>query len=125
MNKRTQLYISIALGIIVSVYLTYVHFNSSALACPTSGIINCETVLTSQYSSIFGIPVAALGLVLFMLGLLMLLKNNETMIFLWSIAGAGAILYSVASQFLLGEICIWCLALDVIIFSTIIIANKK
>jgi uncharacterized membrane protein len=123
-NKRI-IYILITLGVIDSIYLTIVHFYSNALACPSTGLINCESVLTSQYSAIFGVPVAILGLILFILAIFMLLKNDDTMKFLWSIAGAGAIVYSLVSQTLLGEVCIYCLALDLIILSLLYITNEK
>lgn len=125
MDIKKVIYTLIALGLIDSIYLTIVHFDSSVLTCPSAGIINCESVLTSPYSTIFGIPVAIMGLVLFIVAFFMLLKQNDTMIFLWSVAGAGAIIYSLASQTLLGEICIYCLLLDAIIAGLLYVSNKK
>ena len=98
-------------------------FSPGALACPNTGVINCEGVITSQYSEIFGIPVAVLGLVLFLLSIYMLPRNNDTMQFLWSIAGLGAVIYSFTTQYLLGEICIWCLSLDAVIIATLLVVN--
>ena len=126
MNSKSLLYILIALGLIISIYLTIVHFEPGALACPKTGIIDCESVLTSQYSSIFGIPVAVLGLILFLLAIFMLLiKPNDTMKFLWSIAGTAAVLYSLTSQALIGLFCIYCLALDIVIVATVYVVNRK
>lgn len=55
------------LGLAVAVYLTWAHFDASVqLACPETGIINCERVTQSSYSELFGIfPVAVLGLAFF------------------------------------------------------------
>jgi uncharacterized membrane protein len=54
------------LGLAVSAYETYAHFNGSHLAgCPTggNGTFNCTAVITSSQSMVFGvIPVAVLGL---------------------------------------------------------------
>ena len=126
MQKKILLYALIAIGILISIYLTIVVFNSGALVCPNVGAINCENVLTSQYSSIFGIPVAILGLALLILAILMLVvKSDDTMIFLWSIAGAGAVAYSIISQALIGSVCLYCLSLDIVILALVYISNKK
>ena len=43
------------IGVAIAGYLTIVHFRESLLVC--SGISDCETVQTSQYAEILGIPV--------------------------------------------------------------------
>jgi uncharacterized membrane protein len=48
-----------ALGAGIAAYLTVTHLTNSHVACLTSG---CETVQTSRWSELGGIPVAALGL---------------------------------------------------------------
>jgi len=53
-------------GLAVAAYLTYEHFTAgSTLACPDTGVVNCAKVTSSQYSKLFGIPVALLGLAFF------------------------------------------------------------
>lgn len=55
-------------GLAVSVYETYAHYNGSHLAgCPTgTGTFNCTAVITSPQSMVFGvIPVADLGLLFY------------------------------------------------------------
>src|SRR6478735_11682122 len=53
-------------GLAVAGYLTVEHFTSSTtLACPETGVINCQKVTTSAQSAVFGIPVAVLGLLFF------------------------------------------------------------
>lgn len=49
-------------GLALSAYLTYVHYNLDALVCGTGG---CELVQTSEYSEMFGIPIAIFGLLMF------------------------------------------------------------
>jgi len=56
-------------GIGVAGYLTYVHYDQGALVC---GIGNCEIVQSSTYAKTFGIPIALLGLAMY-LGVLALL----------------------------------------------------
>ena len=50
-------------GIAIAGYLTLVHYRDSLLVC--SGISDCETVQNSSYSEVAGIPIALMGLLLF------------------------------------------------------------
>lgn len=53
-------------GLAVAAYLTYAHYDTHIqLACPDKGIINCAQVTSSKYSTVFGVPVALLGLLFF------------------------------------------------------------
>ena len=65
---RIRFWASIALatiGLALATYLTIVHYvGFSLLPCPTGKTKStCQTVQTSQWSSVAGIPVALLGLV--------------------------------------------------------------
>ena len=48
------------IGLLDSLYLTWVKLSHTEAAC-LPGIGNCETVNTSRYASIYGIPIALLG----------------------------------------------------------------
>lgn len=124
MRRKLALYISSILGIVIGTYLTYARYNLNSLACPEYGIINCGSVITSQFSQIIGVPTSVLAVVLFILAPFMLTSKKDHLPFLWMVAGAGAILYSLGAQFLLGLVCLYCLLLDIIIFSNILIAQK-
>lgn len=50
-------------GAAISGYLTYAHFNIDALVCAGGG---CEVVQQSKYSEIMGIPIALMGLLMFL-----------------------------------------------------------
>ncbi len=50
------------LGALISAYLTWTHFAGLVPVCTGSGE-GCETVQSSRYATIVGIPVALLGLV--------------------------------------------------------------
>lgn len=112
----------VILGIIISVYLTYVHFEPAGLYCPNTGIIDCEQVLTSSYSAILGIPLAIQALVWFaVLGVLTFYKrlwgisSFHVIRDVWLIIGLGGIVYSITAMHLIGKICIYCSSLDVLI----------
>ena len=53
-------------GFGISIYLLIVHYQPQALVCNNSGVVNCEKVLTSPQSVIFGIPVPVFGLAFFL-----------------------------------------------------------
>lgn len=63
--KKPLSILSLVLAIVglgLSIYLTYVHYNIDALVCGTGG---CEIVQTSRYSEMFGVPIAVFGVVMF------------------------------------------------------------
>lgn len=117
LDQRTVLLVLLILGIADSAYLTIVHFVPGALECPTIGtLVNCEQVVTSSLSNVFGVPLAVLGLIWFVASLLFLLLGyNKIVKNVWMIIGVGGIIYSIMSQAIIGRLCIYCSLLDVII----------
>ncbi len=102
------------IGIVDSAYLTAKHFSGAQVPC--SIISGCETVLTSSYAEIAGIPTAAFGvlayLVAFSLALLTAFGNRS----LWKVFGATVILMSgftlwliYLQAFVIGAFCQFCL----------------
>ena len=59
---RTVLLVLAVLGVLISAYLTWTHFAGLAPIC-TGGGAACETVQSSRYATILGVPVALLGLI--------------------------------------------------------------
>jgi len=61
-GRKLRLAIAIVcvIGIGIAGYLTYVHYEGLKVLCLASG--GCETVQSSQYAKLAGIPVAVLGL---------------------------------------------------------------
>ncbi len=113
-----------AAGLAVAGYLTVEHYTSSTtLACPETGVINCQKVTTSAQSAVFGIPVAPLGAVFFAVMLAAgtpaawraahpLLRWGRPAL---ALAGVGMVLYLVyAELFILDAICLWCTAVHVL-----------
>ncbi len=49
-------------GVLVAAYLTYVHYEHDALVC---GVGDCALVQTSAYATLAGVPIAVLGLVMY------------------------------------------------------------
>ena len=105
-----------AVGAAVAAYLLAVRSGSAELVCRTGG---CETVQSSSYSEVLGIPVAALGLAAFVaIGVLTLLASP----FAWAAATSLSLAAVAFSAYLLivqvtiiGELCDWCLVSDALV----------
>ena len=56
---RISLFVLALIGLLDSVYLTYIKLANATASC--AGIGDCDAVNSSQYAEIFGIPIALLG----------------------------------------------------------------
>ncbi len=105
----------VLIGLADAIYLTYIHYNPGALVCTVG---NCHTVQTSKYSMIGPIPVAVLGLLMYVtIGLISIvrwrrpdLSSTLTMVS-FAIVLAGVI-YAAYLTYLelnvINAICQWC-----------------
>jgi uncharacterized membrane protein len=102
-------------GAAIASYLLYVRWTGGNLVCSTGG---CETVQSSRYAEVLGVPVAALGLVAF-LGLFAgaVVRGDWARLGQATLA-LSALLFSgylLVIQFAaIGAVCHWCLATDVV-----------
>ncbi|HEX5800373.1 MAG TPA: vitamin K epoxide reductase family protein [Gaiellaceae bacterium] len=102
-------------GAAVAGYLTWVRYSGATIACTTGG---CETVQSSSYSELVGVPVALLGLLGYLAIAASALRETE----LFRIAGAAVALaaagfgaYLLVVQIaVIGAVCDWCLTSDAI-----------
>ncbi|MCL4372212.1 vitamin K epoxide reductase family protein [Candidatus Marsarchaeota archaeon] len=118
----------VAIALLDSVYLSVEHFDNGVLACPDTGIVDCAQVLSSNFSSVFGIPIAFLGLAWVVIMLVISYKRDELTAFLapiWYIVGLFGVGYSFTAQYLIGKICIYCTTLDVCIIAIVLLATFK
>ncbi len=113
-------------GLALAAYLTVIHFQGKAPICPISGgLVNCSAVVTSRWSTIFGIPVPVLGL-LFFAGMLPLQSpqawRSASRVVRWGrlggcAVGIGMILWLISAElFLIGHICVDCTTVHVLTF---------
>jgi uncharacterized membrane protein len=113
---RTAIALLALAGAGVAAYLTATKFSGAAPVCATGG---CETVQSSRYSELAGVPVALLGL----LGYLLLVGTAAVRddlaaalgaaIALGAAVYAGYLLYVQAS--VIDAYCQWCLTSDVLL----------
>jgi len=98
------------IGLGIAIYLTIVHYSGLKVACLASG--SCETVQSSRYAKLAGIPVPVLGLIGY-IGILVTLAIRSD---LGRIAGFGIALtgflfscyLTYRELFTIKAICQWC-----------------
>jgi uncharacterized membrane protein len=126
----TTLSLAIA-GTGVATYLTVAHFTShDLLACSGQGFVDCAKVTTSEQSRVFGIPVAVLGLVWWIVMLALCLpiswRASSPLVHrarLWvAAAGVAFVLWLLYAEFvILHSICLWCSVVHVLVFAEFVL----
>lgn len=113
---RTAIALAVV-GIAVAGYLVYVHYAGIQPACSTGG---CETVQTSEWADVYGVPVALLGLIGYglILGSLLALRGDAQLFASAALSLVG-FLYSgyltYQELFTIKAICQWCVASAVVL----------
>jgi uncharacterized membrane protein len=116
------------LGLAISAYETWAHFNGNHLAgCPTGGggTFNCSAVITSPQSMVFGvIPVAVLGLAFYVAAVP--LFSPWAWRLRWRlvhqlrlasvIVGMGFVVYLIYAELTIGSICEYCTGVHIVTF---------
>ncbi len=111
------------IGFLDSAYLTILHYQHVIPPCTVTN--GCETVLTSSYSQIFGIPIALLGagfyISIIVLSLLLLTspsKLYKNLLVVNTVVGFVISLILLYIQFgIIGTYCQYCLLSEAINFS--------
>ncbi len=109
-----------AIGTLVSAYLTWVHYSGNLALC--IGVGGCEAVQTSRFSIVGTIPVALIGLGVFVAILAVAgvrLRGDapawtDTALFGLSLAATLYVAYlTYVELFVLGAVCPWCVTVAV------------
>lgn len=113
------------LGVIVSTYLTYVHFQvhaddtAYASLCNINADFNCDTVAASEWSLLFGVPVSIWGILFYLFYALfavfkLITKKLPNLSVYFSWAGFFGIVFSLflayISKAVLDTWCLFCMA---------------
>jgi uncharacterized membrane protein len=111
-------------GVGIAGYLTYVHYAGLRPLCGISH--GCETVQTSRYASLVGIPVALLGLISYVVILITLRMRDERALLtghgLTLIAFAFSAYLTYREVFTIHAICSWCVS-SAVVFSLLAITG--
>jgi len=117
--RRASMGLALA-GIGVAGYLTYVHYAGLHPICGVSH--GCETVQTSSYATLFGIPVAVLGLITYGMILISLRLPEERGLlggYALTAIGLGFSVYLTYREvFTIHAICSWCVS-SAIVFTVL------
>lgn len=133
MAKKQEIFIFLiifgaVIGLLDSGYLSMLELRGQTGAACDLGGFNCDAVLTSRYSRLFGIPLAYWGLAyysaLFFLAIVYLdLKNRKILhlieLWLWSGFAVSLILFYLQA-FVLKAFCIYCLISEAAVFAMIL-----
>ena len=139
-HARTLIVVFGSLALAASVASLYVHYQMLAdplytSFCDISETVSCEAVMTSQYGSVYGVPVAAGGAV--WSGLVLLLgvvgmrppRSEEAgriagYVFLLATVGLAGVLYlGYASFFVLRQMCPLCVAMYVGVIGLFVVSG--
>jgi uncharacterized membrane protein len=112
-----------AMGLAISVYLTYVHYAGIEPVC--SSISNCERVQTSEYADLMGVPVAVLGIVGYAAILVSLRMRVDVTALLSYLALAFSAYLTWAEVFKIDAICQWCVASALITLAIAVLATVR
>jgi uncharacterized membrane protein len=112
-SVRIVLAVLAVAGLCMSAYLTWVHLRGVAPVCLAGGG-GCETVQSSRYAEILGVPVAALGLGGYAGLLLAALLRGEAGALLGLFVTLVSVLFSAyltyLELFVIYAICQWCVS---------------
>jgi uncharacterized membrane protein len=122
---RVALLALAVLGALISAYLTWTHFAGLTPVCTGSGE-GCETVQSSRYASVLGIPVALLGLIAYGGLIFSTVLWRELGIYLGFLISLVGTLFSgyltYLEIFVIGALCQWCLASAAIMVAALVCA---
>lgn len=99
----------------IAAYLAYAWYADATIACTTGG---CETVQSSSYAEVAGVPVPFLGLLGYLAIFALALVPGESARTVGTALALGGLAFSLylvlVQAFAIGAFCQWCLASDVI-----------
>jgi uncharacterized membrane protein len=125
-SPRAVLLALAVLGALISAYLTWTHYAGLTPICTGSGE-GCQTVQSSRYASVLGIPVALLGLIAYGGLILSTVLWKETGIYLGLLISLVGTLFSAyltyLEIFVIGALCQWCLASAAIMVAALVCAT--
>jgi len=116
-----------ATGAAVGGYLTFIHWAEEPVIC--GGLGSCATVQSSEYAEVAGVPVALLGLLLYLaIVALVVVAGSRSwgMLAVFGLALSG-VLYSGyltwVELFVLDAICLWCVSSALVIAAIMLLAG--
>ncbi|MEK6969526.1 MAG: vitamin K epoxide reductase family protein [Nanoarchaeota archaeon] len=131
-KKRFQelIFILGVIGLLTSLYLTYIHyFPAESAICDLGETVTCSSVDKNSYSTIFKVPVAVLGAIWFVV---LLLLNGMAYrkdgpwrreVLAWSIIGILSVVYFIGIEILIKTVCPFCTLVHLVVIITLILST--
>jgi uncharacterized membrane protein len=115
------------IGIIITIYLTWVHYTLVQVACPETNVINCAKVLSSAYSTVYHVPLTLFGLFYFLVFFIVsFFKKYEIFLFIFSIIGVLSVFALVYIEIgIIKSICIYCSSIHLLVLLIFFILMYK
>jgi uncharacterized membrane protein len=115
------------IGLGIAAYLTYVHYAGLKVACTNTG---CETVQSSVYAKVSGVPVPVLGLVGYVaiLGSAVLLRGDLSRVAGFGLALIGFLFSAYLTYrelFTIHAICEWCVSSAVVMTVLLVLTGIR
>jgi uncharacterized membrane protein len=111
--RATVGFVAVA-GTALSAYLTSVHYEPKALICTAGG--GCEKVQESEYAVVAGVPVAVLGLAMWLTVIALVVWDAHVARVATAALGLASLafaIYLLALQlFVIDALCVWCVVND-------------
>ncbi len=113
------------IGLADSLYLAKHKADGTPLICDIDGLSGCNIVADSQYSDIFGIPLAEFGIGFYALILFLVLARSYVALRGVASIGTLASLYFIFVQvFLIKALCIYCIASALCTFIILFLSSR-
>jgi uncharacterized membrane protein len=129
MDRRLHVAVIVlsVIGLGIAAYLTYVHYTGLKVACTNTG---CETVQSSVYAKVSGVPVPVLGLVGYaaILGSAVLLRGDLGRVAGFGLALVGFLFSAYLTYrelFTIHAICEWCVSSAVVMTVLLILTGIR
>jgi uncharacterized membrane protein len=123
---RVVLGVLAAAGLLISTYLSWVHFVGVAPVC-VGGDGGCETVQSSRYATVLGVPVSVLGIIGYAGLLSSVVLRGEVGVYLGFLIALAGTLFSTyltyLEIFVIHAVCQWCVASAAIMVAALICAS--
>jgi uncharacterized membrane protein len=116
------------LGFLDSLYLAVAHYRDSVPTCTV--IRGCETVLTSRFSSVLGVPVALMGVVFFVVAFYSAIATvthagQRTFVWMRAVAYVGvavSLFFFLVQALVIHVYCQYCLASEVLVVGIFVLS---
>ena len=106
MSRRQTLALLAVVGVCIALYLTL--YKIGVIGVLSCSIGSCETVNTSKWSMLLGLPIAAWGLGAYIALLVLAMVGSGVALAGWSVLFSAWLTYQ--ELFVIRAICIWCVS---------------